>query len=150
VVDLSGVTGETVRLRLDSTPGFWTVDSVAADFGGQGELRVTEVPPVSARAHDGADLRQALRRADGDRYVMRDRQQWADLSFVAPPPVPGRARSVLLRTSGYYVPHVWSDRPPQTARIAALLDEPGAFGRFAVARARQRAASVLAQEARAR
>ena len=150
VVDLAGLAGDRMRLRLDSTPGFWAVDSVAADFSVQAEPSITERLPASARAHDGSDLTPTLRRADGDRFVMRDRQHWAEVSFVAPPLVPGGARSVLLRTSGYYVPDVRSGGPPQPERIAALLDEPGAFGRYAVARARQRGAAALTREARAR
>jgi hypothetical protein len=150
VVDLAGLPGDRVRLRLDSTSGFWAVDSVAADFTKRGDARITEIPPAAARAHDGSDLTSILRHADGARFAMHDARHWAEVWFDAPPPAAGCVRSVLLRTAGYYVPHVRAVGRSQRERIAALLDEPDALGRYAVARARQQAAPALASGPRAR
>src|SRR5207249_640933 len=63
-LDLSGVVGDTVRVRLESAPSFWLIDRVAIDFTPQRPLTVAELAPDSAVDGRGRDVRDLLAAAD--------------------------------------------------------------------------------------
>lgn len=129
-LDLRGVPGSTVRVRLDATPGMWTVDAVAADYSADIPVSLSELQPARATSHDGRDLRDALAAADGHYYTMPTTSDSAEVVFnEPPPPPPGRRRTFIFEASGYYSILV----PPTEPRLALfdqLVGEPGAFARY--------------------
>jgi hypothetical protein len=119
------------------------VDSLQADFSPDRPLHLQRVAPTTARDQRGTDITEALRRADGRRYAMPTREDWAEVTFPAPPLVPGLVRSVLLRATGYYTIHVSGRGEPQTRLVDSLLSEPGAYGRHTLRMLNRRVAEVL-------
>jgi hypothetical protein len=131
-LDLSDVDGERVRVRLSATAGLWMVDRAALEPGSVLVEPDAELLPQRARDERGSDVLPLLLAADGRRYVMPDLENRADLSFAAPPPKPGWDRSVLLEATGYYLIHVPPGGEPQLELMERLVNEPGAYGRFAL------------------
>jgi hypothetical protein len=130
LVDLRSVPGDVLRLRLDSTPGMWTVGGAVADFAPEAPLHVTTLRPASARTETRGDVRALLRNADHRYYTMHPGSSAADLVFAAPAVREGEERSVVLRVAGYYTILVPAEGQPQQALFDRLVSEPGAFGRY--------------------
>jgi len=129
-VDIRSVPGDVLRVRLDSTPGMWTVGGAVADYTAEAALRVTTLRPVSARAESGADIRGLLRKADRRYYTMHTGRDAAELAFAVPPVPEGQERSAVLKVGGYYTILVPAEGQPQQALFDRLVSEPGAFGRY--------------------
>lgn len=129
-LDLSNLPGETLQVKLESTAGFWMINSVAIDYSPEAELIVTELLPQQARDQLGQDQREILTNNDGRYYVMPAVKDWAELVFAVPPARPGYQRSILLKSSGYYEIHVTAAGEPQRELVAKLMTEPGAYGQF--------------------
>jgi len=131
-LDLSGISGSSLRVRLDGTPGLWTVDAAAADYSSKPAVAVRHLDPIRATSQDGRDLRSVLSAADGRYYTMPTTHDAADLVFDAPPPVaPGQRRSFIFEAAGYYSTLV----PPTEPRVALfdqLVSTPGAFARYSL------------------
>lgn len=141
-IDLRGIPGERLRLRLDSTAGLWLVDDVVVDYAAT-PARGSELAVSAARAQDGRDVRDLLLSEDGRRYEMPLRSDWAELRFTAPANVQGRQRSVLVKSSGYYRIHSSAREEPQTALLDRLLDEPGAYGQYTLRLLREHSRDAL-------
>ncbi|MEZ4393349.1 MAG: hypothetical protein R3A48_19865 [Polyangiales bacterium] len=125
---LEGVVGDRVRVRLDAPLAFWTIDAVALDFDAPAETQVRELLPRLARHASGADLRATLAAVDGQMHTAA-RGDRVELTFDAPPEVPGRARTVVLVSTGWYRPEVAPAAEPDPAAVARMLAEPGALSR---------------------
>lgn len=139
-LDLSGVEGERLRVRLESIPLFWNLDRVAIDFPGMDGVRpapeVHELEAASARMEaDGRDVTAALSAVDGTELVLETGEA-AELRFFVPPVPEGSARSYLAASTGWYRIHASvSDAPPDEAVVRIEReDRPGALSRLAVAR----------------
>jgi hypothetical protein len=138
-LDLSGVEGETVTVRLESIPMFWNIDRVAMDFSWTDEsgpaLEVLEVEAQSARLEaDGRDVTAVLSAIDAS-HVVLERGETAELEFLVPPVSDGSARSYLAVSTGWYRIHAAaSDAEPNEAVVRIEQDyHPGDLSRLAVA-----------------
>jgi hypothetical protein len=131
-LDLSGVNGDSVRIRLESAPSFWLVDYVALDASASDPIQVREILPQRAVNQRGIDVAARVRAQDREYYVM-EHGDGALLSFAVPPRVPGRARSYLVRSTGWYRIHTPESGPPDTRILSQVLDTPHGPSRVAVA-----------------
>jgi hypothetical protein len=143
-LDLAGVDGDRVRVRLSATAGLWLVDHAALEPGSVRVEPDAELRPARARDEGGNDVLPLLLAADGRHYVMPDRQNRAEIRFPAPPRRPGWDRSVLLKSTGYYLIHVTARGEPRFDLMKRLVDEPGAYGRFALGLLRDEALAARA------
>lgn len=143
-LDLSRVEGATARVRLDCVPNLWMVDCVSIDFASETPIQTVSCPPERARDLRGRDVRAQLAGEDLDHYVIAPGDT-AEVAFRVPPRIPGRSRSYLARTAGWYRMHTPETGAPQTELLARLESEPGAVARFAVERM-NRAVAELARE----
>ncbi len=132
-LDLSGVTGDTVRIRLESAPTFWFIDRVAIDYSPQRAVAVTELVATRATFDSGRDVRSDLASSDGQALTLEHGDS-ALLDFQAPPVAPGKARTYLLRSTGWYRIHTAETGAPALALLRRLQTEPFAGSRFSVAR----------------
>ena len=124
-IDLSGVQGDTLRLRLHPPIGFWSLNSFHLAWE-ESEARVRELEPVRARGDGGVDVLGTLLEQD-DRYLDFPRTgDRAEVIFPAPEPAPGLDRTVFARTAGWYEIHLYSrGAPPDSAGLERLTREPG-------------------------
>jgi hypothetical protein len=122
--DLEGEGGGDIVVKLESARGLWEIDWVAIDTGPEPPSRVTEVG--ARRAHDerGRDVAALLEAAD-ERYYGTVEGAVAELEFDEPPRQPGEwARSVVLKSRGFYHIYVPHEGPSRAALAERILDEP--------------------------
>jgi hypothetical protein len=132
-LDLSRVEGDTVRIRLESAPSFWSIDRVALAASESGPIQLHELPAESAVDQSGADVGPLIYSLDSRHYVMENGGS-AELRFRVPAVPAGRARSYLVRSSGWYRIHAAEVKTPDVALLRKVLNEPYGASRVAVAR----------------
>jgi len=142
-VPLDDVPGTVLRVRVDATPGFWVLDSVAADFA--------EPPPVWVEALEadsatlaGRDVSGLLASGDGRRLTLH-RGEGVELAFRVPDgPAAGNTRSILAEATGYYTPLIQARGAADAALFEYLVAEPGAFARHNLERLEEEIARATA------
>jgi hypothetical protein len=139
-LDLRGVTGPTVRVRVESVPSFWLIDAVALDQTADQRIRLQELAATSAVTGTGRDVRPLLASADNTALVM-ETGDTAILRFAAPALRPGQSRSYLLRTHGWYRLHTGTGAPPDLVLLRTVERARLGISRAATA---QLAAAVAA------
>jgi len=132
-LDLTGVTGDSVRVRLESAPGFWLLDGVAMDFSPQRPIHVRALDPISAIDREGEDVLSAIARIDSTYYRLETGDA-AELVFEDPVMVAGKARSYLVRSHGWYRVNTSMDHPANVALLDRILARPGAVSQMSVVR----------------
>jgi hypothetical protein len=138
-LDLRGIPGSTLRVRIDGPPGLWAVDRAVVAFDSEEALVDGRVPVESATSDDGRDVSDLLGRPDHRRLSLRPHRDAVTLSFPVPRRRPGRERTVLVEATGYYSVIVGAEGEPQREAFRRLVQEPGAVARFALERLRDRA-----------
>jgi hypothetical protein len=131
-LDLSGVEGDTVRVRLESIPSFWLVDRVSMSWGPPDTVTPRELPLLSAIDRQEQDQAPELRTVDHRRFTL-ETDEWADLVYRDDPPAAeGHRRSYLLRSTGWYRIHTAEAGAPDSALLAEVASGPGGGSRVAV------------------
>lgn len=130
-LDVSHVTGTTLRIRIRPPRGFWALDAFAVSYEPDEPVGLTRVAASAATDHQGRDVSGRLRAADGTRYAMPVTGDWAELLFPAPPASPGLARSVFAHTRGYYRLNLPATGEPRSAVLQQLVNTPDAAARLA-------------------
>jgi hypothetical protein len=140
-LDLTGVVGDTVIVRLESVPSFWLVDRAAIDFSPELPVTVHELHPETALGAGGRSRLATIARADG----VVDTLETGDslLVSIRVPPVPsGAERSYLLRTHGWYQIESPESGPPDLALLTRVLDGSDGLSRVATARLQEAVARL--------
>ena len=143
-LDLSIVRGDMVRVRLETAPALWMIDRVALDQEPEAAFSVREIELSEARDLRGRDVRAPLVRADGEEFVM-EQQDTLELRFAVDPTPPGRARSYIAATTGWYRIHTSESGEPDSALAERLIREPRAISRLSVARMNDALRSLAAE-----
>jgi hypothetical protein len=128
-LDLSGVTGGTVRVRLESAPSLWLIDRVALDGSSAQALTIRELAPASATPLRGHPTLPLIATADRGELVL-ERGDAVEVAFAVPSVPPGLMRSYLLLSHGWYRLHLPAAGPPQTAVLDRALRQPLAASRI--------------------
>jgi hypothetical protein len=130
-LDLSGVTGDRIEIRLHPPIGFWSLNSFRLGWD-EADAKVTELSPATGSGAGAANVVEALRAADGLYLDFPNRGDRAELTFKAPPAVPGMQRTVFAQTSGWYEVHLHDLGAPDVAGLQRLTLEPGYIVRRAL------------------
>jgi hypothetical protein len=136
-LDLDGVEGDHLRVRIDGPPGLWSLDRAVVSWPSEDGYQELRVPLARATGERGEVLTDLLAHADGRRHVLRPYRDRVTLVFPAPPPKPGRARSLLVEVAGFYIPLVLVEGGPRHAAFQRLVEEPGAVARFILEQLRE-------------
>ena len=123
-VDLAGVTGDRVRIRIHPPIGFWSLNSFHLAWE-SADASVTEVLPEMGSGAGGANVVEALRATDSLALDFPNRGDRTELTFTAPPPRPGMERTVFAETRGWYEVHLHDLAAPDVAALERLTYEPG-------------------------
>jgi hypothetical protein len=100
-LDLSGVSGDTVQIRLESIPNLWRVDYAAMDGSSPAPLVIHTLPLHQAHLTGGGDV-LGLLAAEDRNYLILEHGAVTELSVRVPAVPSGMARSYLARTTGWY------------------------------------------------
>jgi hypothetical protein len=128
-IDLSGVTGDRVNVRLVSGVMFWDLDYAAMDFSEDASVKCTTAAIDNATDETGEEVTSLLLH-DDDRYLVQpDINNETRLSFKVPSQVPGTERSVFLHSKGnYQLVRNASGKPDMD--LLVTMRRPGMFIRF--------------------
>jgi hypothetical protein len=129
-LDLTGVTGDQVEIRLQSTPNFWLLDYAGLDFTAPAPFAVRELALERALDTRGIDVRSQLAAEDGTYYTMTQGDA-AELTVKVPPVPSGMVRSYLARTVGWYRIEGAESAPPDVVLLEAM-NAPGGPTRIAL------------------
>ena len=125
VIDISGVTGDEVTVKLESLTGLLMIDSVLMDFSADETVYTTELPVATAIDGNGLDTMPQLLSKD-DNYFVLEEGDYANLSFNEPAALPGHERSCLVKAEGYYDSPFITDIASETRRdlLEQFLADP--------------------------
>jgi hypothetical protein len=123
VLDLSQISGDTVKLKLESATDLWRINCVYLDYSADLPVEIAEINPANAVDELGKDVTDLLRR-DDDRYYVTMKGQHAELTFDEAPARAGLQRHYAVRAKGYY--HHWfnTQGEDQAALLDRVLTEP--------------------------
>jgi hypothetical protein len=128
-VPVADVSGDRLALRLDSDVGFWSIDSLAVSYDDDEPVEVHTLAPRTAVTSDGRDIAGLLSSVDGERYATRPGDQAVLVFDALAAPPPEKERSLVLVTTGFYVPDVAPDPRANLAETQRLMTTPGAAAR---------------------
>lgn len=132
-LDLGGVTGDSIEVRLDAPALFWSLDRVAVDYSSARTIQVHALEASSALMAGERDVRDLLSSADGSRLVLHTGDT-VELEFTVPPVAAGYERSYLVRSTGWYRIEAEETGTPDHATLDRIASEVGAVARFSAAR----------------
>ncbi len=133
-LDLSKVSGNMVRVRLEFGFHFWEIDRAALDFSEDQPVLQTTLRPLSVQNHQSQDVTASLTDDDGLYYHQPQIGDEARLQFEVPPLRPGYERSLVLHAKGYYeVLHQNAAGRPSLSKLNAWKKE-NALPRLSVER----------------
>jgi hypothetical protein len=130
-LDVSGVRGDQLRIRIRPPAGFWALNAFAIDYTDDVAVAIDTLAPIEARDAQGRDVLPDLRAADGRYYEMPTTADRAFVTFRAPPPRDGLRRTVILHSRGYYRLHLPEGTEPDSAALRQITEVPGAAARLA-------------------
>ncbi|PLX30910.1 MAG: hypothetical protein C0600_07095 [Ignavibacteria bacterium] len=123
-LDLTGIEGDSLHIRVRPPRGFWSLDHVAISYTPTVKPEQQTIEPVQARTQDGHNIRTALARMDQQYHDMPMTGDAFHLEFEAPAMKEDLERSLFLETTGYYMLHLEKQAPPQTDIIQELMNTP--------------------------
>jgi hypothetical protein len=131
-LDIRGAVGDSLRVRIRPPLGFWALNSFAVSYDdAEQPVAVDTIAPLAARTFDGRNVLAELASSDGAYYAMPTTEDRATVTFRAPPPRAGTARSIFLHSRGYYRLHLDEQGPPNLTALQRLIDVPDAGARMA-------------------
>jgi hypothetical protein len=129
-LDLSGVRGDSLRVRLRPPRGFWFLDAISVAYDAGAPVRVDTLRPLEATDRKRGPVAAALGTTDSSYYEMPVVGDSATLRFAAPAPLAGTRQTVFLHTRGFYRLHLPADRAPDAATLQTITEEPDAAARL--------------------
>ncbi len=131
-LDLSRVQGDTLWIRLNLPRGFWKFDYAAISYQSEPDPQFTELDPTRAENEDGADIRSVLKANDESYHIQEKPKETSKLWFSVPQQEPGTARTLFLKTSGYYIIHTDTSHGEDTALLQKLFSTDNAGVEYAL------------------
>jgi hypothetical protein len=123
VLDVSGVAGRMIRIKLEVAPGLWRIDQVSLDCSPDVAVTLTELPPATAVDAAGTSVLPLIRDED-DRYYTILPGHGALLTFPDVPRPPWRQRSSIVKATGYYHQWIEASGEDQADVLDRVLTEP--------------------------
>ncbi len=105
-LDISDVSGDTLKIKLTPPVNFWNIDYVAVDYTEDLPVKAAEIEASKAITHKGEDVLDKLKAADKSYYVMPNIGDSVEMIFPAPPVDENSDRTILLKACGYYTIHL--------------------------------------------
>lgn len=128
-IDLSQLTSDTVRIKLESGFLFWEIDYAAMYFTPSIDVRQTRLPATSAINQKGQDVSDLLIHDDDLYYHQPNIGDEVLLKFVVPQKEEGTVRTAILHSKGHYEILKQPTGVPDLAYLRSFK-EPGSFVQF--------------------
>ncbi len=147
-VDLDGINGDTIRIRIESAPSFWLIDAARLAPVTTAVVIARDLPIHTAAAPRTATALAQLSTKDGA-YLDMEQGDTVRVTVrdTLSRPSHGMVRSYLARTTGWYRIHGRDNADPDMAVLAELARGPHGGARVAVTRLNE-ALAILDREAK--
>lgn len=133
-INLSGITADVVRIRLESGFMFWEIDQVGMDFTkNQQVANVQTLSATSATDQSGKDRLPDLVADDNSYYSQPNIGDAASVVFPLPAPLQaGMQRSVFLHAKGHYeILHEAPKHRPDRQALQQRFEQPNSYPLYA-------------------
>ncbi len=120
-VDLEGVMGDTLEIKLTPPAASWMIDYIAVDYSPDLPVKVTGLPVLKAAA------KELLAEKDNHYLKLSPTGTSIHLIFNSPSLDDGLERTIILVTGGYYDIQLESNDEPQYEILNRIYFEPGFF-----------------------
>jgi len=131
-IDLTGVNGDTVKIRVCPPRGFWTLDFLGIEFEHHASPVVTVVPLQSAITDNRVNVTSLLSTVDGRRHAMPRVGDEVTLEFAAPRDQTTGTRTVFFDMRGYYHARIDKSQPEQRELLDQLARNRGQIVEYAM------------------
>ncbi len=120
--DLLSSSSENIQIRLRSGYMFWEVDYVAMDFGQSTETEIQLLNP--SVASNGSESYVSQLSEDDDQYMQQlQKGDSAVVEFIGLAVEPGKRRTIILNSKGYYISTKEYDGKVQRTSLAKFRKE---------------------------
>ena len=127
-IDLEGIKGDSIRVKLETGFMFWELDYAAIDFNTDLPVNVTMVTVQEAIDENGLDISHLIRTDDQSYYVQPEIGNEAILTFPVPEYGAGN-KTVFLESKGYY--HILREQEGRPdIQLARTFRTPGRMQQF--------------------
>ncbi|WP_121353288.1 hypothetical protein [Flavisolibacter nicotianae] len=135
-VDLSGVEGDIVNIRLSTGFLFWELDYAGIDFSANEAFGVEELSPAEARDERGQDVLAPLQREDNHFLEQPQIGNVATLVYKPSPRDESKSYTYILHAKGWYR-HVRDFTGKPNIAFLKQFTRPNAFPLYGRTRFRQ-------------
>lgn len=101
-LDLSRITNDVVKVKVETGFMFWELDYACIDYSIDQEYEVNVIKPSLAVGTGTVDWTSTLGNIDGEYMIQGNPGEITEIIFKAPIPVNGQIQSVFLHSRGYY------------------------------------------------
>ena len=117
------IPGDTLKLKAAFRTGLWRIDGMAVDYSADRAVSIREIAAASAVDESGRDVSELISKADSSYYVTVNGDR-ASLRFAVPPEKPGRSRTIIAKTRGFYYQWALTNEKSQSLVVDRVLTEP--------------------------
>lgn len=100
-IDVSGISGDKLRIKISSLTGLVLIDSVVVDYTEDETVSTNELSVTIATDNHGSDVVSEILADDSD-YLVMEQGDYAYLTFDEPATIPDHGRSYVIKAKGYY------------------------------------------------
>jgi hypothetical protein len=131
-IDLSGLEGSEIKVRLTSGKLFWEIDRIGMDFSEESITSLEIIKPFKAVDQDSVDILNQILRDDNSYYIQPEPGDEAEISFRVPDSeIPKNfTRSVFLHSKGHYR-ILGNAKEEKSLFYLSRFKKPESFTRFA-------------------
>lgn len=101
-IDLTGVSGPNVEIKLTSGFMFWEFDQIGIDYSKNQEVSIHYLEAFKAIDQDGSDVKNALIKTDGQYLEQPGPGLETNISFRPAVNTENKQSSIFLHSRGYY------------------------------------------------
>jgi hypothetical protein len=125
-VDLEGVPGDTLEIKLTPPAASWMIDYIAVDYSPDLPVKVTGLPVLKTTGYKGNIKKAKKLLAEKDNHYLKLSPIGTSIQLIfnSPPLDDGMERTIILETSGYYDIHLESSAEPQYEILKRIYSEP--------------------------
>jgi hypothetical protein len=132
VLEFEPPDSDILTIRLVGGSFFWMIDYVAVDWVEDPDVDIHRLSPIEAVDEKGSDVRELLAGSDDRYYTMPRVGNHATVTYSVPPPEPGRDRTFIVQSEGYYTIHREKGRMPDIFALAGIRQGPEGFLQYSL------------------
>jgi hypothetical protein len=131
-VDLEGVPGDTLEIKLTPPAASWMIDYIAVDYSRDLPVKVTGLQAAKTIGYEGSakTAKELLAEKDNQYLKLSPIGASIELIFNSPSLDAGMERTIILETGGYYDIHLESGFEPQYEILNRIYAQPGFILRY--------------------